>query len=226
MTYTKIRPVRRWLPALLIAASLLTAIQPARAQDGLGAPPRIVTEPGGVAITWSGGPTAETAAAAARATLPVLYYQGYNLPLQMIALTVAPGAAPGLQVNGLEAVELPGGVAPSAPEAPAGPGLGTGSQSSGAHHPTADRADLRRRGRATRWPPRRGVGAQPDLPGWECRQGGDEPECLRARRRPERPERCDRANRPRPAKSRSAQPWLPNPSPSPRTPTRCGRPRN
>ena len=119
----------RWISRLsLVAASLAVLVAgtlaPAKAQDTTpgAAAPRITVQNGGVLVAWSAGSggevTGAAAAAAAAQSLPTVRYNGYDLPMQTVSLALPEDAPANVQINQLLASELPGGVAPGAPELP------------------------------------------------------------------------------------------------------------
>lgn len=104
--------------------SLLTPALPVAAQTPAPAPLQTGATNGGTVIAWDGqaagvGAAGADALSALAASLEVQRYQGYDLPMEVIALRVSSLEAAQVQIHALAAVDLPpASVLPGTPDVP------------------------------------------------------------------------------------------------------------
>ena len=103
----------------------MASVQPVAAQTALPAEPlHVAAQNGGTLIEWNGENAAVAGASVAsvesvRSLLPAQRYQGYDLPMQVIALRAPGPDSAQVQIVSLQSVDLPeGAVQPGVPEVP------------------------------------------------------------------------------------------------------------
>ncbi|MDQ3248760.1 MAG: hypothetical protein M3Q45_06075, partial [Chloroflexota bacterium] len=121
------RKLQRWSSKISLLVALLPLLlnqfaRPASAQSGtdtLLPPLRITAAADGVYLDWNATTTGETVAVAALTNLPTQRYQGYDLPIQLVTLTLAEQmTASALQVAEVESIAWTGDLQPAAPYQP------------------------------------------------------------------------------------------------------------
>lgn len=112
-----VRTVHLTLVASLLAVTLLLpAGSPALAQAGESPPGTVAVtqQEKGVYLEWPGA----VSAAAALEQLPTFYFQGYELPLELVTLRIADGAEATIELAQLSASNWEGALAPAVPPVP------------------------------------------------------------------------------------------------------------
>lgn len=91
---------------LMLVTMFSGAASPASAQEAV-APLQIAQQANGVHLRWNGASSDVTSAAALTSVLPTAYYQGYDLPMQVVALRFAnKESASAVQIADLAAIPL------------------------------------------------------------------------------------------------------------------------
>ncbi len=104
---------------LLFAVLFASGLAPVHAQDAPATGPQVAVtaQPAGAAIHWDAGTSTRSVKGAAE-TLPVIRYNGYELPMQIVPLALAGRERVRVTVQQLEAQRLATTIAPAAPLLP------------------------------------------------------------------------------------------------------------
>ena len=115
----------RVLPVLLLL--LVNSVLPLGAQSPTQAPVavRVITTSDGVHLEWgssTGDMSEGVVAAAALQSLPLMHFQGYDLPMQLVTVQLPPqGQATALQIDQLTSTKWQKTLQPSGPLQPPAP---------------------------------------------------------------------------------------------------------